>query len=260
MFRWPIIIILLAVIHSPANAGKLTTTSISKGVEAEDTRAAVSVNGHVFTVAQVKAVAMREQGDAVLDRLIDNMLLDQSGQKIDVSSSRKEVESTWSRLRSQARIVRNFHAMEPPYSEIAATVNGIAIPITAVEAEAMKIAAANVVDRFINNELTEQEARRQGIVVTSAEVAAQLETLRKAIAPMTLAEGLKRHHQTIPMLTQDIIHSIQRQKLVEKTTPAPQSAQALIPQYMEGLRAKAAIVISLNAAQSSLPAVSSEVR
>jgi len=46
-------------------------------------------------------------------------------------------------------------------------------------------------------------------------------------------------------LTQDIIHSIQRQKLVEKTTPESQSAQALIPQYMEGLRAKAAIVINL---------------
>jgi len=204
------------------------------------------VNGHVLTMAQVKAIALREEGDAVLDRLIDNALLGQAEQKIDFSAPRAQVEKAMADLRARGKIVRQFRAMELPYPRVAATVNGSDIPLAAVEAEAMRLDAANVVDRFINNTLTEEEARRQGIAVTSAEVAAQLETLRRAIAPATLADGLRRHHQTIPMLTQDIVHSIQRQKLVERTPAAKGldalQAQALIPQYIEDLRAKAKIV------------------
>lgn len=235
-----VVIALAAAASSPAThaAGGLA----SCGTFVADRRPAVSVNGHVFTVAQVEAVALRENGDAVLDQMIDEMLLNQAGQKVAPALSRAEMEGARTRLRAQAKIVRMFQAMEPSMPEIAASVNGTPIPMKAVVAEAMRLAGANVIDRFINNELVEQEARRQRIVVTGAEIAAQLETLRKAIAPVTLADGLKRHHQTMPMLQADIVHGIQRRKLVERQYHAT-TGQDLTLQYVEDLRAKASIVI-----------------
>ncbi|MGO8671469.1 MAG: peptidylprolyl isomerase [Capsulimonadaceae bacterium] len=107
-------------------------------------------------------------------------------------------------------------------SGVAATVDGHVIPMADAVAIAMREDAASATNQLIENYLVDKEAARVGVTVTPAELKQRVDGLRKVIAPHTLDEGLKQHHETLAQLEDEFRHQIERERLLLRTvTPPP---------------------------------------
>lgn len=109
-------------------------------------------------------------------------------------------------------------ASRPP--DTAAIVNGHTITLSQVTEIVMRQDAANITSNLIDNYLVDAECQKRGITVPQSLIDDSVNGLAKAIAPETLDEGLKQHHQTLAQLQDDIRHTLERDALVmDKVQP-----------------------------------------
>ena len=105
---------------------------------------------------------------------------------------------------------------KPLVSNVAAIVDGHTITVDQRARDlAMQQDGPNITTRLIENYLLEQAAEERHIVVTQREIDDRVQVLAKAIAPMTLEQGLKAHHTTLAGLQDDIRYWYLRIKLAE---------------------------------------------
>ena len=102
----------------------------------------------------------------------------------------------------------------PHPANVAASINGHIISLNEVTALVMRENGANATTRLIENYLVDEAAKAKNITVSRAEIDGRLHELARLIAPMTLEEGLRMHHQSLADLENDIRHWFLRVKLV----------------------------------------------
>jgi hypothetical protein len=103
---------------------------------------------------------------------------------------------------------------DAPPPNVAASVNGHIVSMDEVTALVMRENGGNATTRLIENYLVDEEAKAKQITVSSAEIDGRVQELVKLIAPTTLEEGLRRHHQSLDDLESDIRQWFLRVKLV----------------------------------------------
>jgi foldase protein PrsA len=107
-----------------------------------------------------------------------------------------------------------------PLPDAAAVVDGHAIPLNDVIASCLDTYGPKMVDILVQNYVVDRECVRRGIGVSDAEIDRRIGELREQIAPMTLDEGLKRHHTTMDGLRRDFRQEIERTRLaIEQVKP-----------------------------------------
>lgn len=109
---------------------------------------------------------------------------------------------------------------------VAAVVNGTKIYTTQVASEALKVVGPQLIGQMILIELVNQEAAKQHVVVTPAQVNARLVELRAQISqrvPGGLETVLAQRHQTLDAYTSQLVTELKVEALVAKTLP-PASA------------------------------------
>ena len=123
-------------------------------------------------------------------------------------------------------------------ANVAASVNGHIISLDEVTALVMRENGGNATTRLIENYLVDQEAKAKNMTVSKAEIDGRLQELTKLVAPMTLEEGLRMHHQSLGDLEEDIRQWFLRVKLVS-------------PQIKPGMFVRARIILIKSANSSS---------
>lgn len=114
----------------------------------------------------------------------------------------------------------------PAPAGVAAIVNGKKIFSSQVAKEALKVAGPQIINQMILIELVNQEAVKQQIVVTPAQVNAKLTELRTryAQAPGGLEALLAQRHLTVASYKEQLVTELKVEALVAKTlklTPSP---------------------------------------
>jgi peptidyl-prolyl cis-trans isomerase C len=110
---------------------------------------------------------------------------------------------------------------------VAAIVNGKKIYRFQVANQALSTAGPQILNTMILIELINQEAAKQHVVVTPAQVNAQLNQVRQAAAarvPGGLEGALAQRHETLASFKQQLLTQMQAEALVAKTLP-PASTQ-----------------------------------
>lgn len=109
-------------------------------------------------------------------------------------------------------------AVRPP--DTAAIVNGHTIKLSEVMAKAMQEDGSNITSNMIDNFLVDAECKKRNIVVPQSMIDDRVDGLRKAIAPSTIEEGLKQHHETLAQLEDELRQTTEREELVlDKVQP-----------------------------------------
>ena len=106
---------------------------------------------------------------------------------------------------------------------VAAVVNGVRITRAQVASEALKVAGPQIVNQLILIELINQEAKKQGVVITPAQVDARLQQLRDQYAqrvPGGLESLLTQRHQTLASYKQQLGTELKVEALIAKKTAA----------------------------------------
>lgn len=104
---------------------------------------------------------------------------------------------------------------------VAATVNGVTITTAQVDAMAIKMAGDNAVNQLIDQTLIDQAAAKQHLVVSDADVQAEIDKLAAEVAPKTLAQAIVEHHTTLDELKDQIKLNLERTKLSSVGITAP---------------------------------------
>jgi parvulin-like peptidyl-prolyl isomerase len=81
---------------------------------------------------------------------------------------------------------------------------------------------------LVQNYVVDRECEKRGITVKESEIDEKVEALRKQCAPMTLDEGLQRHHTTMAGLRHDFRQEIERTQLVIDQVKPPHRVHARI--------------------------------
>ena len=114
------------------------------------------------------------------------------------------------------------HVPGPP--GVAAVVNGQRIPMAQVQQLSLQLGGADILERLINNMLVDQEAKRQNVTVTAAEVDAQLAQVRQQIARQpqggNLDALLVQSHETMANFKDSLRLRLEADKLMSKKMPA----------------------------------------
>ena len=98
---------------------------------------------------------------------------------------------------------------------VVATVDRKPIMVSDVQREAMEMVGAAALQRLIEFRVIDDEARKDGITVTAADMKEQLRKERaKLTAPATLEDELKQHHLTMPLFEEMMRHNIELHKLL----------------------------------------------
>ena len=111
---------------------------------------------------------------------------------------------------------------KPGPAGVAATVNGKKIYRYQVANQALASAGPQILNTMILIELISQEAAKQHVVVTPAQVDAQLTQVRQTAAarvPGGLDAALAQRHETIASFKQQLLTQMQAEALVAKTLP-----------------------------------------
>jgi len=114
----------------------------------------------------------------------------------------------------------------PAPAGVAATVNGKKILRSQVADQALKVAGPQIIASMILIELVNQEAAKQHVVVTPAQVNAKLTELRARYAQASggLDALLAQNHQTLASYKEQLVTELKVEALVAKTlkpTPSP---------------------------------------
>jgi len=96
---------------------------------------------------------------------------------------------------------------------VAATVNGDNITTDEVKNFAYTVDGANIVNTLIMWKLVDQEAAKQHIEVTSADVEAKKKEIADQLKPRTLEDVIKQSHLTMDFVNNKLHHDIEQEKL-----------------------------------------------
>ena len=110
---------------------------------------------------------------------------------------------------------------------VAAIVNGRRITRTQVANQALSLYGTQILNTMVLIELINQEAQKQHIVITPAQIDAQLAVVRQRAAgqvPGGLDGLLAQRHQSLDSFKQQLLPQMQAEALVEKTLPPPSAA------------------------------------
>lgn len=108
---------------------------------------------------------------------------------------------------------------------VAAVVNGQNIYRSQVASQALQLSGPQVLNTMILIALINQEAAKQHVVVTPAQVDAQLATIQQqasAQVPGGLAAVLAQRHETLASFREQLLPQMEAAALVTKTLPATQ--------------------------------------
>ncbi len=97
---------------------------------------------------------------------------------------------------------------------VVATVNGESIP-----ASELGDGGPMMLHQLIDFRLLDQEAQRQGMVVSDAELNAAKSDIEQQVAPKSLADAVKEHSMTMDQFTSQLRHQIILQKLAVGKLP-----------------------------------------
>lgn len=128
---------------------------------------------------------------------------------------------------------------------MAATVNGQDIPLARVSQLSMEMAGPGVLDQLIGNLLVDQEAKKRGITVTDVDVDAELDRVREAVKPQTLAEAMREHHTTLDAFRDDLRVQLELHKLLAEKQAGDEQIAAFAPKYVASLRDAGKVVVYL---------------
>lgn len=102
-------------------------------------------------------------------------------------------------------------------------VNGQKVPTSQVEQLALQLGGAEILERLINNILVDQEAKRQGITVTPADIDARLGQIKQQIARQpqggNLDTLLAQSHETMANFRDSLRLRLEADKLMSKKMP-----------------------------------------
>ena len=113
--------------------------------------------------------------------------------------------------------------VKPGPPGVAAVVNGKAISRAQVSDQAVASVGPQILQTLILIELIKQEAAKQHVVVTLAQVNAQLAQVRQTAAaqvPGGLEAALAQRHETLASFKQQLLTQMQAEALVAKTLPS----------------------------------------
>jgi len=124
-------------------------------------------------------------------------------------------------LRRKGRVIvyRGKHIVGR--TAVAAMVNGRVIQLARVKDLAYRMAGASVLRHMIDVILVDQEANRQKIVVTSAEVEAKISTLRQSMGPASFESMLRERHMSMGEFRESVRTELASHLLVWKSMGAP---------------------------------------
>lgn len=97
---------------------------------------------------------------------------------------------------------------------VAAEVDGHPILLRDVTSLCLRRDRAAVIDQMVQDYVLERACAQAGVVVSGAEIDAEVAALRRKVAPQTLEAVLARHQTTMPMLRASVTRKIQRRKIV----------------------------------------------
>jgi len=115
-----------------------------------------------------------------------------------------------------------------PLPKVAAIVDGHPIPMSTVARKCVANVGHTATNIAIENYLVDRECKKRGITASDTEIDAQVDILRKRIAPETIEEGLKAHHEIMAGLRHDFRQQIERAKLVIDSIAVPHMVHALV--------------------------------
>ncbi len=108
---------------------------------------------------------------------------------------------------------------------VAAVVNGQNITRTQVADQAISLYGQQIFETMVLIALINQQAQKQNVVITPAQVDARITDLRARAAAQGVPGGLDtvlaQRHETIASFKQQLIPQMQAEALVEKTLPPP---------------------------------------
>ena len=119
-------------------------------------------------------------------------------------------------LHSTGRITVYMGNQVSPQPTVAAVVNGYSIPLASVEDLAYRLAGEAVVRHLIDVALVDQEARKQNIVVSPADIDAKIAKLRGNMEPTSFQAMLRNRHMSIDELRESIRIELASNRLVWK--------------------------------------------
>jgi len=106
-----------------------------------------------------------------------------------------------------------------PPSGVAATVDGENIPLSKVADVAMRRSGPLILDQLIGNTLIEQEARKDNIVVSQADIDARVASVRAMMAPRILEDELRQHHTSLDAMRDDLRVQMEAERLASSLLP-----------------------------------------
>jgi parvulin-like peptidyl-prolyl isomerase len=109
---------------------------------------------------------------------------------------------------------------------VAATVNGEDIATSSVADIALRAAGPSLTHELIINLLVHQEAKKQGVEATPAEIDSAIEQIREQLKPQILEDSLRQKHMAMEDLREVQRVRIEVDKLIRKTVPPPKMVHA----------------------------------
>jgi len=104
-------------------------------------------------------------------------------------------------------------------STVAARVDGDTIQFSDVADVAMRRSGPAILDQLIGNVLIDQEARKENISVSLADIDARMEDVRAMMKPRVLEEELMQHHMSIEDMRKDLRVEIEVERLTSHLLP-----------------------------------------
>jgi parvulin-like peptidyl-prolyl isomerase len=137
---------------------------------------------------------------------------DSSPESVAATNSNGALPTSASSDSGKGPIRADSDANRPPNA--AAVIDGHVIPLDQVQTTCLRDFGPRVVDKMVQAYVIDREAEKRGIKISPQDVDAELDRLKKAVAPATIDQLLTAHHQTLVMLKDDIHQELERRLLL----------------------------------------------
>jgi parvulin-like peptidyl-prolyl isomerase len=104
-------------------------------------------------------------------------------------------------------------------SGVAATVDGENILLSNVADVAMRKSGPMILEQLIGNALIDQEARKDNIAVSQADIDARIANVRAMMKPRILEDELKQHHMSLGAMRDDLRIEMEAERLASSLLP-----------------------------------------
>jgi len=104
-------------------------------------------------------------------------------------------------------------------SEVAATVDGENILLSNVADVAMRKSGPVILEQLIGNALIDQEARKDNIAVSQADIDARVANVRAMMKPRILEDALKQQHMSLDAMRENLRIEMEAERLASSLLP-----------------------------------------